>query len=213
MATTSRRADNFPVCLALTLVYEGEWSNHPLDPGKATMRGVTQSVYDEYRAMQGQTGQSVRYIRDDELVDIYRWRYWDAVRAGSLPLGADYAVFDFAVNSGVRRAAFALQKVLGIVQDGAVGPLTISAAAGFAREKGNAVLSDAICAERGRFLRGLKTYGTFGRGWEMRVFGSTPGSQVNDTGVADRALRMIAGTVATIPAAPLVTPKTFAAAA
>jgi len=213
MVTASTTPDRFPLCLPLTLAYEGGWANHPLDPGKATMRGVTQAVYDDYRSMHGVGVQSVRHISDSELTSIYRWRYWDAIRAGSLPIGVDYAMFDFAVNSGVRRSVLELQAVLDVRADGSIGPLTLAAVASFCRGHGNASLSDAVCARRLRFIRGLSTYETFGRGWTARIVGSRSGSQVDDTGVADRALRMIVGDVATVPAAPANTPKTFAAAA
>lgn len=210
---TVARTDRFGLCLPLTLAYEGGWSNHPNDPGKATMRGVTQVVYDDFRAMQGEPGQSVKRISEQELVAVYQWRYWDAVRAGSLPVGVDYATFDFAVNSGVRRAARTLQELVGVTADGAIGPMTIGAVAAFCRARGIAVLSDALCDARIRFLRGLPTYGTFGKGWERRVLGARAGSQVDDTGVADRALRMIQAEVVTVPAAPVITPKTYMAAA
>lgn len=201
------------MCLPLTLAYEGGWSNHPLDPGKATMRGVTQAVYDDWCAMHGLATQSVRYISDGELTQIYQWRYWDAARCGSLPLGVDYALFDFAVNSGVRRSVQLLQRVLAIKDDGAMGPITIAAAVGYCRLHDAAKLSDALCSARMTFLRGLPTFATFGKGWKARVMGQMEGSQVDDTGVADRALKMIRGEVVATAAAPIVTPKTFAAAA
>ncbi|WP_281423880.1 glycosyl hydrolase 108 family protein, partial [Mesorhizobium silamurunense] len=58
----------------------------------------------------------------------YRRFYWDAVLGAELPDGVDCAVFDFAVNSGPGRAAKYLQAVLGVAQDGRVGPATVAAA-------------------------------------------------------------------------------------
>ena len=65
---------NFDKCLTRTLVHEGGWSNHPKDPGGATMRGVIQRVYDGYRDRKGLGRRSVRQITDDELKEIYRRR-------------------------------------------------------------------------------------------------------------------------------------------
>lgn len=213
MPTPAASTSRFSVCLPLTLAYEGGWSNHPLDPGKATMRGVTQAVYDDWCSMHGLAKQSVGHISDSELTQIYQWRYWDAARCGSLPVGVDYALFDFAVNSGVRRAVQLLQRVLDIKDDGAMGPMTAAAVAGFCRQYGSATLSDALCNARMTFLRGLPTFSVFGKGWKARVMGAKEGSQVGDIGVADRALKMIRGEVVATAAAPIATPKTFAAAA
>jgi lysozyme family protein len=44
----------------------------------------------------------------------------------SLPAGVDYAVFDFAVNAGVGRAAKFLQRSVGAVDDGVIGPSTMA---------------------------------------------------------------------------------------
>jgi lysozyme family protein len=96
---------NFDACLVHTLKWEGGYSNHPDDPGGATMKGVTQAVYDAYRKRRGWRGrQSVSRITDAEVRDIYRTNYWDACGCEGLEPGLDLAVFDAAVNSGPARA-------------------------------------------------------------------------------------------------------------
>ena len=107
---------NFDKSLALVLVHEGGYVNHPKDPGGATNRGVTQAVYDAYRKTRGKAGQSVKFITDEEVNAIYKFQYWDRVQGDLLPAGLDYAVFDFAVNSGVGRASKYLQAVPDIRQ-------------------------------------------------------------------------------------------------
>lgn len=42
-------AQNVAPALSRALVHEGGFSNHSADPGGATMKGVTQRVYDAYR--------------------------------------------------------------------------------------------------------------------------------------------------------------------
>jgi lysozyme family protein len=158
-------ADAFSRALTITLAHECGWSNHPQDPGGATMRGVTQRVYDAFRDRQGLTRATVRNITRAELETIYRRQYWDAVRGDDLPAGVDLAVFDFAVNSGTARAIRYLQRVLGARQDGHLGEATLAAAA--ARDAVGLVR--ALCDARMTFLRGLRTFGTFGRGWTRRV--------------------------------------------
>lgn len=154
---------NFEKALAAVLVHEGGYVNHPRDPGGATNKGVTQAVYDGYRRRQGKPGQSVRLISEAEIGAIYKFQYWDMVRGDDLPSGVDYAVFDFAVNSGVSRAAKYLQRVVGTPQDGVIGVRTLGAI------KSTAYTINALCDRRMGFLRTLRIFPTFGRGWTRRV--------------------------------------------
>ena len=101
---------NFERCLAVTLKWEGGYSNHPDDPGGPTMRGIIQREYDSWRKKQGKRTRPVRQIEENELRDIYRSEYWDAMNCGNLDPGLDLCVFDAAVNSGVRRAALGTRK-------------------------------------------------------------------------------------------------------
>ena len=154
---------NFDECLKMVLIHEGGFVNHPKDPGGATNRGVTQKVYDAYRKTRARPMQSVKFITPDETKAIYKFQYWDRVQGDFLPRGLDYAVFDFAVNSGVSRASEYLQACVGVDQDGVIGALTLSAI-------GNpANVINALCDRRMSFLRNLGTFLTFGRGWTRRV--------------------------------------------
>jgi lysozyme family protein len=158
---------NFAIALKHVLVHEGGYVNDPVDPGGATMKGVTQAVYDSWRASHGQKPQSVRSISEAEMKGIYKLQYWDRIRGDALPAGVDYAVFDYAVNSGVARASKHLQALLGVVVDGKIGGGTLAAAA----SKNPSALIDALCNKRLGFLRGLGTFWRFGRGWTTRVEG------------------------------------------
>lgn len=159
-------AKNFEASLAKVLRHEGGYVNHPSDPGGPTNKGVTQRVYDAYRLNKGLHTQSVRYITDREVADIYRNQYWHAVRGNDLPDGIDYAVFDYAVNSGPGRAIRDLQRVIGEAQDGIIGQRTLARANGANDREG--LIHDYL-DRRLAFLRGLKTWRTFGRGWASRV--------------------------------------------
>lgn len=138
---------NFEPALGFTLRYEGGWSDHPRDPGGATMKGVTIGVY---RAFKGRpvTKTELRNISDDDLKAIYRKGYWRAVNADALPAGYDAAMFDFAVNSGPARA-LRYDKL-------------VKASNPRARIK-------ELCAKRASFFRSLSTFDVFGRGWMSRV--------------------------------------------
>lgn len=157
--------ENYDRLLALVLKHEGGFVHHAKDPGGATNFGVTQAVYNAYRRGRKQAIQSVRHIAMPEIKDIYRRQYWDAVRGDDLPDGVDYTIFDFAVNSGVSRSAQFLQRAVGASADGRIGPATLGAVR--ARKPGD-VISDVNTA-RLAFLRGLRHWPTFGKGWRRRV--------------------------------------------
>ena len=97
-------AENFDTSFAVTLQWEGGYSNDADDPGGPTCLGITQKEYNAWRAEHGQPLQSVRWITHDEAKAIYKNKYWDAINCDSLPAGLDLAAFDCAVNNGIGRA-------------------------------------------------------------------------------------------------------------
>jgi lysozyme family protein len=153
--------ENYASALKQVLKYEGGFSNHPSDPGGATMKGVTQAVYDDWRKTNKLPTQSVRNISDSEVSAIYKNLYWDRISGDNLPSGVDFAVFDFAVNSGVSRAAKYLQAVVGVTQDGQIGPATIQATKTY--------VAMAVTNKRLAFMQSLSIWSTFGKGWSARI--------------------------------------------
>jgi lysozyme family protein len=156
---------NFDASLAAVLKTEAGYVNDPKDPGGATNRGVTQKVYNLWRADHGLPIQSVKLITPAEVFAIYKKQYWDRVRGDELPSGVDYCVFDFAVNSGVHKASCVLQEALLVDIDGKIGPNTLAEA----KAQPAAPIIDCVCDLRQHFLEGLKTFGHFGKGWTARV--------------------------------------------
>lgn len=156
---------NFPTSLQAVLVHEGGFVVNPHDPGGATCKGVTQAVYDSWRSDQGLTYRSVKEIEQSEVETIYRDLYWDKIRGDDLPAGVDYCIFDFAFNSGVNRAARFMQRAVGAVEDGQIGPKTLEAV----KSTPPLFLIDAVCDLRMTFLRSLNSFQYFGRGWTRRV--------------------------------------------
>lgn len=181
--------DNFKQVMDWIGISEGGYVNHPRDPGGATDRGITQRTYDAYCDRHGLKRQPVRGIGKATAEEILASQYFAPVRFDDLPSGLDYAVADYAVNSGVSRAAKALQRIVGVTPDGVIGEITLAAVAG----RDTADLIVALCEERMRFLRRLPTWGTFGKGWTARVMGTQPGVQAGDIGVIDRAVRLAGG--------------------
>ncbi len=156
-------AANYPRCLANTLREEGGWSNHPSDPGGPTMRGIIQREYTKYRASKGLPNQSVRYISETELQEIYAGNYWKPMLGDLWPKGPDQIVFDIAVNSGVGRAPQIMRAAMG---DPTGGVATLAKLATQSRDQVGIV--KRACARRASFYRSLRTFSAFGGGWLAR---------------------------------------------
>jgi lysozyme family protein len=155
---------SYDAALARVLAHEGGYTNHPDDPGGPTNFGIT--IFDYRKYVKADAGAAdVRAMKLDQAKAIYRAKYWDALRCDDLPAGLDYAVFDYGVNSGVSRAAKVLQRLLGAPADGVIGPVTLAAARDCDCERAVA----ALCEERLGFLRALRTWPVFGKGWGRRV--------------------------------------------
>lgn len=170
---------NFDRCLTEVLKHEGGYVDHPADPGGATNRGITLATLSDWRG-RNVTKAEVKALTRAEAAEIYRARYWNPVKGDALPPGLDHAVFDFAVNSGISRAAKFLQRIVKVDVDGKIGPQTLTAIRSFDAPS----LIIMLCDDRLEFLRGLKTWPTFGKGWQRRV-----------DEVRDLALKMAKGTV------------------
>jgi len=151
---------NFDSSFDLLLKHEGGFSDHAADPGGKTRYGITEAVAREV----GYRG-DMRELPMDLAKRIYKDRYWDTVKAEQLPPAVRYVVFDAAVNSGSGQAAKWLQRALGVVDDGVIGPKTLAAA--------NAANPDAlrmrILGQRLRFMAGLTNWPAFSRGWAIRI--------------------------------------------
>jgi len=189
--------DVFDTCLTITLKWEGGYSNDPHDKGGPTQWGIIQTVYDGYRDRIGAPKQSVKKLTKDEMRAIYKRNYWDAVRGDDLanisPALA-LVVWDFGVNSGVSRAIKYLQKCLGVVVDGHLGEATLSAC----RRTDVKMLIAKYQADRLAFLKQIKTFWRFGKGWTRRVEGISKsalammnGGEIPDTVIAEGTARAV----------------------
>ena len=156
--------DNFDKSLALVLIHEGGFADHPRDPGGATMKGVTLATFRRFFGAD-KTVTDLKNITQAQLALVYRTGYWDKCSADQLPSGVDYAVFDAAVNSGPVRAARFLQAAVGGTVDGVIGPATLVAV----DARNPTATINSLCDQRLAFLRGLSTFADFGRGWSRRV--------------------------------------------
>tara|TARA_R110000772_G_scaffold31767_6_gene78120 strand:- start:522 stop:1133 length:612 start_codon:yes stop_codon:yes gene_type:complete len=155
------------ICIPRILEHEGGFVDHPSDPGGATNKGITIATFRRFVKPTGNVA-DLKALTTAQAVVVYKRQYWDAVMADMLPFGLDFAMADYAVNSGPRQAVRDLQRVLGVTDDGQIGPQTIAAAR--AMDTKSAIRQ--LCARRLALMRGLrggKLWATFGKGWQRRV--------------------------------------------
>lgn len=151
---------NFDQAFDKLLGHEGDYVDHPADPGGATRWGVTERV----ARANGYTG-DMRDYPVEHAKAIYRSAYWDAVRADELPEAVRYAVFDAAVNSGVRQAITWLQRAVKVMDDGRIGPQTMLAV----KTSNHEVTLRRMLSQRLKFMTHLPNWPSFSRGWARRI--------------------------------------------
>lgn len=188
--------ETLPAALKLLFGDEGGYSNKKTDSGGPTKYGITHKTLAAHRGVKSVTAEQVRAMTLDEAADIYELSYWSQSGGDLLPIGLDYAVFDFGVNSGPGTAVRKLQDVLGVGQDGVVGGMTLQAVDTY--PGGIEELIEAYCDRRMKYLRSLggkQGFSANGRGWTIRVTGidplriwkSTPGVVGNAIALARKA--------------------------
>lgn len=160
-------------CLKFVLEREGGYVHDPRDHGGATNHGITQAVYDQWRADHGFGRRTVALIDDDEVETIYRVNYWEPARCGTLPVPVDLFVFDSAVQHGYRKATQILQRALGVIDTGYFGPLTMAAVRKIADDRQVGLLLQACLARRRDYYAAIIAYDPtqkrFSNGWANRL--------------------------------------------
>ncbi len=148
---------NFPAVMAEVFRHEGGYVNDRRDPGGETKFGISKRSY---------PAEDILNLTKARAAEIYRQDFWLRISGDHLPAGMDLVTMDPAVNSGLSRGVRWLQQALGVKADGVMGSITLRAAQNAPEPAG--VISRA-CALRMGFLRGLRTWGAFGKGWSRRV--------------------------------------------
>ena len=69
-------SNNFKKALDFVLRAEGGYANNPNDLGGETNFGISKNVYDSYRKSKSLSLQSVKYISNNEIEEIYYKKYY-----------------------------------------------------------------------------------------------------------------------------------------
>ncbi len=111
--------DKFERAMTFVRVAEGGYYNHPNDPGGETMYGITKRDYPKL---------DIKNLSREKADDIFFHDYCELSVAEKLPEPAYISYFDSVVNTGRKQSNKFLQRALGVVADGVVGPVTLKAA-------------------------------------------------------------------------------------
>ena len=149
--------------IALEIVErEGGFVDDPADPGGATNRGVTIGTLRRLGLDLDGDGDvdvaDLRRLSVDQAADVFLRHYYVAPRIDRLPEALRASVFDMQVNAG-SQAVRILQRLLGafgepVAVDGAIGPMTLGAAARVA-QAAPSHLADAYAIARRDYYYGL----------------------------------------------------------
>lgn len=104
---------------------EGGFVNNPFDRGGPTNFGITLVTLREYRNDGGLVEKDIKDLTKEQAIEIYYNRYFKPFAEIQDPW-LQHLVIDTAVNNGRGRAAQWLQRACGALEDGAIGPRTLS---------------------------------------------------------------------------------------
>lgn len=107
---------------------EGGYSDRSADKGGPTNWGITIRTLRNLRNNPNLTAQDVKRLTKDEARQIYQHEYIEAPKFNLV--ANDHLriqLIDFGVNSGPDDAVKAMQRVIGVKEDGNIGPVTLAA--------------------------------------------------------------------------------------
>ena len=162
---------DFERTYAFLMKSEGGFTNDQRDRGNhlpdgrpgCTNCGVTQAAWEAWVGHQV-TEADMRALTPAIVKPFYHSEYWNTSRGDDLPVGVDYLVFDFGVNSGARHARMLLQQVVGTTVDGAIGQVTLAAVTAMPVRR----LIDAYSEAKREFYKSLHDP-VHEQGWLNRV--------------------------------------------
>lgn len=153
------------------LKWEGGFVVDPIDKGGATNMGVTLNTYTDYRKKKGLTTtvNDLKNITLNEVKDILKTLYWDRWKADEIfNQNVANILVDWVYNSGVHGITIP-QKILGVLQDGIVGPKTLTAV----NSRDPRQFFEQIKCERKNFyyriVKKNPSQGRFLKGWLNRI--------------------------------------------
>lgn len=164
---------SYEKALAHTLRWEGGYSDIAEDTGGRSYQGISQKhnpkwqgwpILDKLKPRHGQIYPEL----NKSVAEYYRKQYWDKIQAGNIKdVKVAGFLFDYFVNSG-SHAVKAIQRIVGVTDDGIVGSKTIQAINEY---KGDLFteLKQARLAFVDSIVKNNPSQGKFKSGWVNRI--------------------------------------------
>lgn len=167
---------SFNDAVEFTLRKEGILSDQAGDKGGLTKYGITQEIWNKYLAI-GYTDpkrcpRSVADIDVSYALYCYNLFFWKQPGIDKLPRELQGPVFDFVVNSGQGNAVKVLQGLLGVAQDGSIGPVTLAKLAPMQAPALRKLRNDYVTARiifLANYVQVNPSQVKFIEGWDRRV--------------------------------------------
>lgn len=147
---------NFEDAVEIVLDFEGGYVFDANDPGGETKFGISKRAYPQW---------DIKNLTKEKAISIYKHDYWDPVGCDKLPPALRLLVFDCAVNQGQTVARKLLQKALGVIQDGILGPVTFDAL----KDINEMQIVDRYAKARLDRYTSLPHWKHYGKGWSRRL--------------------------------------------
>lgn len=141
----------------MILLNEGGYVNDCHDTGGETCYGISKKAYPNV---------DIKNLTKEQAKKIYWEDYWKRCKCGFMPDCLSIMVFDYAVNSGCKKAITSLQEALGVKADGIIGNQTIGACNRVPLKP----VIETYTNKRLAYLIKLKNFKYYGKGWTDRVF-------------------------------------------
>jgi lysozyme family protein len=175
-------ADAFAVWCAFLAPTEGGFSDVSYDPGNWTGGAVGAGELKGTKfgiAASSHPNLDIANLTMEQADVLRKSEYWDKINGDGLPPPVAFLLADAAYGSGPPTAAKQFQAMLGVGEDGVIGPVTIAAAKALIAKPSTYALpsglDDLLCEFNSRrllFEAALKNWGDAEGGWTRRLFHS-----------------------------------------
>ena len=160
---------NFARCFKHVLGREGKFVNHKNDRGGATNWGITIGVYSKWLGRPASVAE-VREMDVATAMKIYKKWYWDILALDNVASDiVAAAIFDQGVNRGVTTVAKAVQRIVGVTDDGQIGSKSLAAINAQDELALLKRIADNAQAAYRRIIAANPSQKVFEKGWNNRV--------------------------------------------